>query len=125
MDYIASLLPDLAKQSITAAVLFVIWVITWRYFTARQEKSDEIAQKKDEAIFGLVNDHSEKLLVVQEKTLESNGILNTTLVKLGDKLDSNHQQVLRELDDLKPKKNGTVRPLINRTTEPAESIAKA
>jgi hypothetical protein len=123
MDYITTILPDLAKQSITGAVLMVIWIITWRYFTARQEKSDQTTQKKDDAILALMTDHSEKLLVVQEKSLESNGLLNTTLAKLGDKLENNHREVLRELDDLKPAKKNTVRPLNSRPA--VESIITA
>lgn len=123
MELITQILPEVMKQSVLAGVLlFILWVF-WGYFKKRQEKDDQIKQEKDSAILSLVNGHSTKLLEMQEKTLESNGILNTTLVKLGDNLENNHREVLRELDDLKPKKNGTVRPLPIRTTESAQAKA--
>lgn len=107
---ITTVLPELAKQSITGAVLLVILAAFFSYFKTREEKKDEQMQKKDDALMTLMTDHSAKLLAVQEKTIESNNLLNVAIVKLTDTIDDNQTAIMRELDEIRNKKT-IVRPL--------------
>lgn len=115
---IATILPELIKQSV---LLFILYVY-WNYTKDREAKKDEQMQKKDEAILNMVTDHSAKVLIQSEKEIESRNNLNVTIAKLGDRVDDNHKEVSRDLEDIKKK----ISPrLVNNRPSATSATAKA